>query len=464
MRGPPSTGSRAMASESSVLHSGSARNEAELTAQGMREGPRYTSYPGVDGFTAFSYGDYLQTLAAVRARGARRMRSLHLHLACCASDCCVCDCSTSAVKLRGEADIAVYLDYLQREIDIQGRLFVGMNGLDGLHLCGAAASCLSDAQIGALLAQARRCFQFAPDELGEYALRIDPLVGPARIDRLRAQGFNQLTLAARLRDPDSAIAPASAVSAARAAGFRVVSVELLIGAPQQTAFSLNSALAGLIDAAPDRILMFHSAHLPGARRECADPAALQARLELLRLCLKRLDAAGYLYLGMDCFVLPADALAVAQRQGRLHLHLQGYSTHADADVIACGLGAVGALGATYSQNQATLDEYYALLDIGELPIARGVRLSMDDALRRMIIGMLMCNFELSIVSLELGYPITFATYFADEIERLGGMEADGLLTIESEWLVITRKGRLLVRDICMVFDRGIAPATRGGSA
>jgi oxygen-independent coproporphyrinogen-3 oxidase len=101
----------------------------------------------------------------------------------------------------------------------------------------------------------------------------------------------------------------------------------------------------------------------------------------------------------------------------------------------------------------TLDAYYDHLDNNELPIARGVKLNMDDALRRVIIQMLMCNFELSITSIETAYPITFASYFASELEKLRALEQDGLLTIDAEWLSVTAKGRLLVRNICMVFDR-----------
>jgi oxygen-independent coproporphyrinogen-3 oxidase len=78
---------------------------------------------------------------------------------------------------------------------------------------------------------------------------------------------------------------------------------------------------------------------------------------------------------------------------------------------------------------------------------------VDDLLRRIIIQMLMCNFELSVRSLELAYPITFTEYFAKEIERLKAFEQDGLLHIDKDWITVTPKGRLLIRNICMVFDR-----------
>lgn len=173
----------------------------------------------------------------------------------------------------------------------------------------------------------------------------------------------------------------------------------------------------------------------------------------MRSTSKRLTEAGYVYIGMDHFAKPADNLAVAQQQGRLHRNFQGYSTHADCDLVAVGVSAISAAGVTYSQNEKALDAYYERIDQGKLPVVRGAELSMDNLLRRTIIQMLMCNFELSISSLELAYPITFATYFASELERLRPLQEDGLLSVEEEWISVSLKGRLLIRNICMVFDR-----------
>ena len=171
------------------------------------------------------------------------------------------------------------------------------------------------------------------------------------------------------------------------------------------------------------------------------------------LCIARLTAAGYVYIGMDHFAKPDDDLAVAQRQGRLHRNFQGYSTHADADLVSCGVSAISAVGPTYSQNVKTLDAYYSHLDRNELPITRGIKLTMDDVLRRLIIQTLMCIFELAIASVEQAYPITFAAYFETEMAQLQKLEEDGLLSITPEWISVTPRGRLLIRNICMVFDR-----------
>ncbi len=173
---------------------------------------------------------------------------------------------------------------------------------------------------------------------------------------------------------------------------------------------------------------------------------------MLHLCITRLTEAGYVYIGMDHFAKPGDDLAIAQQQGRLHRNFQGYSTHADADMVACGVSAISAVGATYSQNEKTLDAYYERIKQGELPMVKGIRLTMDDLIRRTVIQSLMCHFELSSSAIELSYPISFHEYFAEELAAMRQFEQDGLVRFDGEWLCVTDKGRLLIRNLCMVFD------------
>jgi len=248
------------------------------------------------------------------------------------------------------------------------------------------------------------------------------------------------------------------IEAAREANFRSVSIDLIYGLPKQDLDTMAQTLAKVITANPDRIAVYNYAHLPhlfkSQRRisEAELPSA-DTRLAMFGLCIGTLGAAGYVYIGMDHFARPDDDLAIAQAQGRLHRNFQGYSTHADADLVSCGVSAISAVGATYSQNVKTLEAYYDLLDSNELPIERGICLSMDDALRRAIIQMLMCQFELSLAAIEQAYPISFAEYFAPELEKLATLERDGLVTLDGEWLSVTPKGRVLIRNVCMVFDR-----------
>ena len=65
---------------------------------------------------------------------------------------------------------------------------------------------------------------------------------------------------------------------------------------------------------------------------------------VLQLTIERLTQAGYVYIGMDHFARPDDELTAAQRNGTLYRNFQGYSTHAECDMIGMGITAIGMVG------------------------------------------------------------------------------------------------------------------------
>ena len=441
--------------------------DAELIRKLIQQGPRYTSYPTADRFSAaFGHRDFMQTVAGLRARESARPLSLYVHIPFCDTVCYYCACNKIITKNHSKA--VTYLDYLKREIAMQGGLFAGVNQIEQLHLGGGTPTYLSDAQMGELMEHLRSWFQFAPDDIGEYSIEVDPrTVSPERVHSLRAQGFNRISLGVQDFDPDVQIAvnriqpeadTLAVIQAARDAHFRSVSIDLIYGLPKQSVTTMQQTLGKVIKAAPDRIAIYNYAHLPHLfkmQRQMAekDMPSSAERLEMLALSIKLLTEAGYVYIGMDHFARPTDDLAIAQRQGLLHRNFQGYSTHAESDMVSFGVSAISAVAASYSQNVKSLDAYYAHIDNNELPIERGITLSTDDAMRRAIIQKLMCDFELSITAIEQAYPIDFSEYFAAELKKLEALAQDGLVTIEDRCVSVSAKGRLLIRNICMVFDR-----------
>ncbi len=349
--------------------------------------------------------------------------SLYLHIPFCDTICYYCACNKIVTKNRAKA--ALYLSYLKREISMQGSLFSGMNQVEQLHFGGGTPTYLSDEQMSDLMNHIRHSFTLAPDHVGEYSIEIDPrTVSVARVHKLREQGFNRISLGVQDFDPEVQLAvnrvqseeqTLQIIAAAREAGFRSVSIDLIYGLPKQNVMSMSRTLAKVIAASPDRIAVYNYAHMPAlfkTQRQIKeeDLPSADSKLDMLSLCIRQLTGAGYVYIGMDHFAKPTDDLAIAQQQGRLHRNFQGYSTHSETDLVACGVSAISAVGGSYSQNEKTLDGYYARLENSTLPIARGIQLGMDDVLRRLIIQRLMCNFELSINSLEIAYPIVFREY------------------------------------------------------
>lgn len=447
--------------------------DGDLVRRLDRPGPRYTSYPTADRFSgAFGAAHYRDAVAMRNRLGARRALSLYVHLPFCSTVCYYCACNK--IITRDPERLATYLDFLLQEIRLHSALFTRARYVEQLHWGGGTPTALSDVQITRLMQGLRQHFQLAPDTLGEYSIEIDPrTVDADRIALLRALGFNRLSLGVQDFDPavqqavnriQSNSVTRAAVDAARNNDFRSVSIDLIYGLPQQTVRSFNQTLNHVIALNPDRIAIYNYAHLPHLfkTQRRIDAAALPTpatKLDILAQCIERLVAAGYVYIGMDHFAKPHDDLAIAQRQGRLHRNFQGYSTHADCDLIGLGVSAIGAIGPSYSQNEKNLDAYYAHLAAGQLPIQRGIALTMDDLLRRTVIHSLMCQAELSMSAVEQAYPITFAEYFATEMQALEALEREDLITLEPDWINVTLKGRLLIRNIAMVFDRHLQQPT-----
>jgi oxygen-independent coproporphyrinogen-3 oxidase len=429
-------------------------------------GPRYTSYPTADRFVeAFGEADYLRALDQRSAGVAVRMLplSLYVHIPFCESLCYYCACNK--VVTRHHEKGADYLRYLAREVDLQVAHLGAGNAVSQLHLGGGTPTFLSDAELAELMATLRRNFAFASD--GEYSIEIDPrTVDATRLAHLRGLGFNRLSYG--VQDFDHAVQKAvhreqsfeqvaALTEAARALNYASVNFDLIHGLPLQTPASFERTLEQVLQLRPDRIALYAYAHLPERfkpqrRIAAAELPSATAKLAMLASALTAFEAAGYVYVGMDHFALPDDALAIAKRQGRLHRNFQGYSTQPDSDIVALGVSAIGCVGATYSQNAKTLDDYYDLLDQGRLPVVRGLALSRDDVLRRSVIMALMCQGELEFDMIEQSYLFRFKSYFAAELEQLSGLQDDGLVKIDPDRICVTARGWYFVRAIAMVFD------------
>ncbi len=429
-------------------------------------GPRYTSYPTADRFVeAFGDEAYRASLQRRNVGGAARPLSLYVHVPFCATLCFYCGCNKIVTRDRGRAD--TYLSFLEREAMLQRVALGGATApVVQMHWGGGTPNFLTLAQTAALVKMLREHYDFAPD--GEYSIEIDPRsADAARVAQLAALGFNRMSVGVQDFDPDvqrainriqSEAQTAEVVQAARAHGFASVNIDLIYGLPRQTSLGFNRTLARVIALAPDRIALYSYAHLPRAfkpqrRINESELPAPEAKLKLLELAIRRLSEAGYLHIGMDHFALPGDALAVAQRQGRLYRNFQGYTTRGDCDLVGLGVSAIGAVAATYSQNHRTLPEYWEALDRGELPVMRGLELTADDLARRAVIQALMCQFAVSKEGIEEAWLLDFDRAYATELAELEEFERLGLVVREPRWLTVTPRGRFVVRAIAMVFDR-----------
>lgn len=430
-----------------------------------KAGPRYTSYPtALELHEGFGDEDYRQQIAKSNAAGGPL--SLYFHIPFCDTVCFYCACNKIVTKNRKHAE--PYLESLYKEISLLGALFDNQRVVNQLHWGGGTPTFLSFEQMQQLMTVTREHFLLKDDDDCEYSIEIDPReTNSHTIKQLRELGFNRISLG--LQDFDPAVQKAvnriqseeqtfRVLADAKTEGFKSTNIDLIYGLPLQSVDTFADTLDKIVAAEPDRFSIFNYAHMPTrfkTQRQIneADMPSAEVKLEILQMVGQKLTAAGYVYIGMDHFAKPNDALAIAQREGKLYRNFQGYSTHSDCDLIGFGVTSIGRVGDAYIQNVKELDEYEQLIKSNKLPVYKGVTLDFDDQLRRAVITYIICHFELNFSSIEDAFSINFAEYFAKELTELAPMEVDGLITISATGIQVLSAGRLLIRNVCMVFDK-----------
>jgi oxygen-independent coproporphyrinogen-3 oxidase len=446
--------------------------DPDLMRRYDREGPRYTSYP-----TALQFREDLAPGAyQAAARGSpgacdNSPLSIYLHVPFCQSPCFYCGCNKIVTRQLHRAE--EYVGDLIAEIGMRSPFFARTREVEQLHFGGGTPTYLTPAQLSRILGELGRHFRLSQEPTRDYSIEIDPrTVDEAYLETLTQFGFNRISLGVQDFDPGvqgaiNRIQPAPLVTRllgrARGLGLRSINFDLIYGLPRQTVATFAATLDEVIGMRPDRLAVYGYAHMPrifkGQRQiRVADLPDARMRLSLLQLAVERLTAAGYVYVGMDHFALPDDSLARALADRTLHRSFQGYTTHASRDLVSFGVSAIGQVGTLYIQNQKLLPLYQEAVRRGVLPSQRGVTMTQDDIVRRDVIQQLMCHGDVDFGATESRHGIRFAAYFAKELDRLQTLVADGLVVCETGRVRLTAAGRMLMRNVAMVFDAYARPS------
>ncbi len=435
-------------------------------------GPRYTSYP-----TAPQFSDEFEAaeLAAAveRSNASQRPLSLYFHIPFCDTVCYYCACNKIITADKKRA--VPYLRRLYRELAMQAERFDSSRPVQQLHWGGGTPTYISDTEKCELMAETRKHFRLLDDDSGEYSIEVHPgRMTVNTVSVLRELGFNRLSMGIQDFDPkvqkavnrfNSVDEVSELVAAARRERFHSISMDLIYGLPHQSLTTIAATLEQVINLSPDRLSLFNYAHLPHLFKvqKQIDASALpepQEKLQMLQYAIQRLCEAGYVYIGMDHFAKPDDALTIAQQNGELQRNFQGYATHGNCDLLAFGVSSISAIDNVFVQNHKTIEDYNHAIDSGVLPLSRGFSLNSDDRLRQRVINQLICHFKLSYSDIEQEFGISFRDYFSSELASLEGMARDGLLNLSPEGIQVADQGRLLIRRICMVFDAYLTSANR----
>ena len=417
-------------------------------------GPRYTSYPTVPAWSAgFDDDAYARALRAAGASGTPL--AVYAHFPYCAAKCFYCGCNAITTS-RPEA-IDRYLDDLERELDLVVEQLGRWHRTAQMHWGGGTPNLLDQFQLERAFRLFTDRFRFTDD--AELSIEADPRrCSPEQLRTLRALGFTRISFGVQDLDPgvQEAIgrlqSPAlvrDVVESARVAGFEGVNLDLIHGLPRQTPETFGRTVEQALALRPDRVACFGYAHLPALRahQRVIDEAELpeaSTRATMFQQAVAAFTAEGYAWIGLDHFSRADDALAVAQREGRLHRNFMGYTTMPASHLVGVGMSAISDVAGRFAQNEPRLGEWRERVHAGRLATVRGHQRSADDAAREAAILHLMCNLELPYDAVPPGVDDPRALYapFAE----------DGLVEFGADRMSVTSMGRFFIRNLCMELD------------
>ena len=436
--------------------------------------PRYTSYPTADRFHAgFTAADYEAALAGRGEAAKKAGLSLYCHIPFCNDVCYYCGCNK--IVTRDHARSAEYMKVLLEEADLVGEKLTGTRTLEQLHWGGGTPTFLTDDEILFLMGEIQKRFPFEAD--GEFSIEVDPRsCPPSKVKTLKQAGFNRMSLGVQDFNPEvqkavNRIQPLeltrSVIEAAREEGFHSINMDLIYGLPKQTRESFKRTIEHVIELSPDRIALYHYAHLPNIFKPQrmimpADLPNAEERVQIMFDSIRTLTANGYRYIGMDHFAKEDDELSIAQINGTIQRNFQGYSTRAECDMVALGASSISFVDGNYACNPRQIEPYYEAIRAGRLATNRGFKLSDDDKLRRAVVMTIMCRFELVKSEIEKEFGICFDETFAHELKKLQAYARHELVELTPEKITVSAKGKIFVRAVAMQFDRYLRESDRAG--
>ena len=438
----------------------------DLIQEYQVNGPRYTSYPSALQFNErFGEQDYCAQVESSNQFVVPKPLSVYIHIPFCASLCYYCGCNKVVSRKKGIAND--YLEYLYKEIELQAALYEDDRLLEQIHFGGGTPTYLTPKQLEELLGVLAQHFHLALPNKLELGIEVDPRsVNDQTITEIIELGFNRISIG--VQDFDSEVQVAinrvqskdqvtSVIEAARRNGVKSVSLDLIYGLPKQTKESFKRTIDEVIAIRPARIALYHYAHMPSQinAQRLIDESTLPSSSEKIAMfseTIGRLIDAGYIYIGMDHFALADDSLAQARTTGGLQRNFQGYSTHAECDIIGLGVSAISNVNESFCQNTKSISTYKAMLAKQMLPIEKGISLNEDDQVRAEVIQRLMCDGIVDFDRIGEQYHIQFQHYFHEEILSLDLFEKDDLIQLSQSGFNVTERGRFFLRNIAMVFD------------
>ncbi len=422
--------------------------------------PRYTSYPTVPHWENWENStNWISCLTNANKNITNELEgvSLYVHLPFCESLCTYCACNkriTTNHKVEERYVAAILKEWLQYQQIFDRKIII-----KALHLGGGTPTFFSPKNLEKLITGLLNNCELAasidfsieghPNNTTEEHLTVLYNLGFKRISYGVQDLDSKVQIAINRIQPLEQLQQAT--SLARSIGFTSINYDLVYGLPFQTLESMKTTLQETISLRPDRIAFYSYAHVPwkqkGQRLFNEDDLPSPSLKNMLYQRGKEMFAtAGYFDIGMDHFALPNDDLFIAKERGKLHRNFMGYTDIKSDTLVGLGVSAISENKYGYAQNHKELELYYRDIDENKLPITKGYQLTKEDSYFKQGILQLICSGQMDF---EVDYQQVMEQY---SLERLKAMEADALLVLKPNGLVVTPLGKQFIRNVCQALD------------
>ncbi|WP_104718659.1 oxygen-independent coproporphyrinogen III oxidase [Helicobacter trogontum] len=434
-------------------------------AKYSKPGPRYTSYPTANEFHKdFNAVTLLESFKRADSKYKDKDLSLYTHLPFCKSACYFCGCNVIYTSKGDKKER--YIQYLKKELTLLKDSMDTTRKVVQFHFGGGTPTFFDAGQLQTITQMIKDVFPNFSESC-EISCEIDPRhFNEEQMVVLKNCGFNRISFGVqdfdmKVQQHINRIQPFSlvenSVALARKYDINSINFDLIYGLPYQNEKSFANTLESVIKLSPERLAIFNYAHVPWVKKTMRkiDETTLpspEEKLKILQNTIEFLHDNDYEMIGMDHFAKKNDTLCVAKHEGELRRNFQGYTTKGFSQTIGIGLTAIGEGVDYYTQNHKDMANYEASLDNNTLPVAQGILLSPEDILRKEVIMSLMNNAKLDFNVVNRSFGIDCIQHFSNELEALKPMCELGLLTMDSHRIEVSATGKMLIRNIAMIFD------------
>lgn len=378
---------------------------------------------------------------------------IYVHIPFCAHICPYCDFNTYANQ---SSRIPNYVDSICREMDVWSPKF-GHRLAMSIFLGGGTPSLLKANQIGAIISSCRQKFNVSAaaeitieanpnDVTAEYCVGL--LEAGVRRISIGAQTLDRrgLRVLGRLHEADHV---ASAVAAARAAGFTNLSLDFIYGWPGQSIESwrkdLDLVLSGAVGGSrPDHLSLYGLIVEPGTpmadavKRGILSPIADDASADYYELAIAVLSSAGWSHYEIANWSSGSDKASI---------HNSVYWRN--GDYAGIGAGAHGHVHGRRVMNQPSPGRYIDMIQSERSPATNTETIDPRTAMSEtMLLGLRLLESGVSSDAFLLRHGISLKRQFGAQIEKL---ESLGMLSVSDERVRLTARGMMLANSVCAEF-------------